>query len=183
MTLHAIHFMRSVNSETLGGLQNAAHSALLQGATELLIQVSSDGGCNDQGFAAYHFIRSLPVPVTTHCIGNVDSIAVLMYLAGANRTIVSHGKIKIHPMQWEFAKGAVVDHDRLREYVASLDFDVKRYADIFNERTMGAAEVANVHEHLEEQAKIFDAPSAVATGIATCISDAEIPATATRWFV
>ena len=37
-----------------------------------------------------------PVPITMHCIGIVESMAVLMYLAGESRLIVPHGKVKIH---------------------------------------------------------------------------------------
>lgn len=182
MSLHTIHFMRSINPDTLAGLQQVTHSALKQGATELHIHMSSDGGANDQGFAAYHFLRSLPVPVTMHCIGNVESMAVVMYLAGEKRVVVPHGKIKIHPMHW-FFQGGTVDHDRLTEYVASLDFDAKRYANIFDERTKGANEIVNVRAHLAGQARLLDATAAVASGIATNIANAAIPATAIRWWV
>src|SRR5712692_7325172 len=136
MSLHVIHFMRSINPETLAGLQNVALSALNNGATEIRIHISSEGGNNDQAFAAYHFLRSFPVPITTHCIGNIESMSIVIYLAGTKRLIVPHGKVKIHPMHWGFP-GGTVDHDRLAEYVASLDFDAKRYADIFEERTKG----------------------------------------------
>jgi ATP-dependent protease ClpP protease subunit len=174
--------MRSINADTLAGLQNVTLSALQQGATELQIHISSDGGSNDQGFAAYHFLRSLPVPLTMHCIGNVESMAVVMFLAGKNRLIVPHGKIKIHPMHWGFP-GGTVDHDRLSEYVASLDFDAKRYADIFEEQTNGAKEPVDVRAHLAGQAKLLDATAAVAAGIATGIADAAVPAIAVRWWV
>ena len=59
MSLHVVHFMRSINPDTLNGLQNVTLSALKQGATEIQINMSSDGGKNDQGFAAYHFLLSL----------------------------------------------------------------------------------------------------------------------------
>jgi ATP-dependent Clp protease, protease subunit len=182
VTLHTIHFMRSINPDIFAGFQQVTLSALQQGATELHIHISSDGGKNDQGFTAYHFIRSLPVPVTMHCIGNVESIAVLMFLAGRDRMIVPHGKIKIHPMHWVFP-GGTVDHDRLAEYVDSLNFDAKRYAEIFDERTKGANEIVDVRAHLAGQAKLLDAAAAVAAGIATGIADATVPATATRWWV
>jgi ATP-dependent protease ClpP protease subunit len=182
MTLHVIHFMRSINPDTLAGLQNVALSALQQGATELQIHISSDGGSNDQGFAAYHFLCSLPVPVTMHCIGNVESMAVVMFLAGAKRLIVPHGKIKIHPMHWGFP-GGTVDHDRLAEFVDSLDFDAKRYAQIFDERTKGANQPVDVASHLMGQAKLLGATAAIEAGIATGVSEAAIPATAVRWWV
>lgn len=182
VALHTIHFMRRINADTLAALQNVALSALNQGATELRIHISSEGGSNDQAFAAYHFLRSLPVPITMHCIGIVESMAVLMYLAGEKRIIVPHGKIKVHPMHWAFGAGTV-DHDRLAEYVDSLDFDAKRYADIFDERTKGARQKVNVRAHLAGKAKLLDSSAAVASGIATSIADAMVPATAIKWWV
>ena len=182
MTLHVINFMRSINAETLAGLQNVTLSALKDGATEIAIHISSDGGSNDQGFAVYHFLRSLPVQVTMHCIGNVESMAVVMFFAGAKRLIVPHGKIKIHPMQWGFS-GGTVDHDRLAEFVDSLDFDAKRYANIFNERTQGANEAVDVGSHLMGKAKLLDAAASVEAGIATGVAEAAIPATAILWWV
>ena len=182
MTLHVIHFMRSINPETLAGLQNVALSALKEGATEIVIHISSDGGTNDHGFAAYHFLRSLPIPVTMHCIGNVESMAIVMFLAGTKRLIVPHGKVKVHPMHWGFPAGAV-DHDRLAEYVASLDFDAKRYADIFEERTHGAHKIVDVRSHLAGKAELLGAAASVEAGIATGVAEAAIPATAVRWWV
>lgn len=182
MSHHVIHFMRSINSETLAGFQQVTLSALQQGATKLEIHISSDGGSNDQGFAVYHFLRSLPVPIVMHCIGNVESMAVIMFLAGSERVITPHGKIKIHPMHWGFP-GGTVDHDRLAEYIVSLDFDAERYANIFNERTQGSNEPVNVRAHLMGQAKLLGAAAAVSSGIATAIAEATIPAAAILWWV
>jgi len=182
MSLHIIHFMREISPETLAGLQNVALSAAEQNATEICIHLSSEGGNNDQSFAAYHFLRSLPVPLTMHCIGNVESMAVLMFLAADKRLITPHGKIKIHPLHWGFPDGTV-DHDRLSEYVVSLDFDAERFADIFEERTQGAKESINVRDHLAGQAKLLTAKSAIDTGIATEIDDAKINEDAVMWWV
>jgi ATP-dependent Clp protease, protease subunit len=91
MSLHIVHFMCSINPGTLAGLQNVVLSALKNGATELSIHISSDGGSNDEGFTAYNFLRTLPIPVTMHCVGNVESMALLMYLAGEKRLMVLYG--------------------------------------------------------------------------------------------
>ena len=182
MTVHTVHFTRNINPETFAGFQNVVLSALKAGASELAIHMSSDGGNNDQGFAAYHFLRSLPVPITMHCIGNIESMAVVVFLAAQTRNIVPHGKIKIHPMHWGFP-GGTVDHDRLSEYVDSLDFDANRYADIYEERTKGATTIIDVRNHLAGKAKLLTAAEAVEAGIATAISDAVVPADAIRWWV
>lgn len=182
MTLHTIHFMRGINPDTIIGLQNCAMSAIQQGASALQIHISCEGGTTDQGFAAYHFLRSLPIPVTMHCIGNIESMGVMLFLAADKRLIVPHGKIKIHPMHWGFNTGTI-DHDRLAEFVASLDFDAKRYTAIFQERTEGADKPVDVFSHLMGQAKLLGATEALTAGIATGITDAAIPATATKWWV
>ena len=182
MTIHTIHFMRQITPETLIGLQNCSMEAISQGASEIHIHISSEGGSNDCGFAAYHFLRSLPVQITTHCIGNVESMAVILFLAADKRLIVPHGKIKIHPMHWGFNAGPV-DHDRLAEFVASMDFDAKRYTAIFKERTEGADKPVDVFAHLMGQAKLLTAAGSQTSGIATGIADAAIPMAAIKWWV
>jgi ATP-dependent protease ClpP protease subunit len=182
MTVHTIHFMREINPETLTGLQNVCLGALQGGATEINIHLSSIGGGTDYGFTAYHFLRSLPVRLTIHCISNVESMAVILFLAADTRLIVPHGKVKIHPMHWGFNAGAV-DHDRLREFVDSMDFDADRYSAIFKERTQGADKPVDVSSHLLGKANILDSQSALSAGIATGIAEATIPKDAVRWWV
>ena len=85
-------------------------------------------------------------------------------------------------MLWGFP-GGTVNHDRLAEFVASLNFDANRYAAIFKERTQGAHKPVKVSAHLKGQAKLLGATAAVDSGIATSIADAVIPATAIRWWI
>ncbi|MCX2396413.1 Clp protease, partial [Escherichia coli] len=51
--LHTIHFLCPVNTATVGQLQNHCLTALSQGATELNIHISSQGGETAAGFTAY----------------------------------------------------------------------------------------------------------------------------------
>jgi len=182
MTLHTIHFMKPINGESLNGLQNVCLSALNNGASRIRIYISSSGGSTDVGFTAYNFIRSLPVPVDMHCIGNIESIAVVLFLAGEQRLTVKDAKFKIHPLHWGFNAGTV-DHDRLKEYSESLDFDANLYASIFEERTNGAETPINVREHLMGKALIIDSATALINGLATAVEPASIPAAATKWWV
>ncbi|MFK0089673.1 ATP-dependent Clp protease proteolytic subunit [Pseudomonas sp. NPDC090755] len=182
MALHVIHFMNSINSETLSALQSASLGALREGATEIAIHLSSDGGSTDHGFAAYHFLRSLPVPLTMHCIGNVESMAIIMFLAGERRLAVPHAKFKIHPLHWGFNAGSV-DHDRLVEFGESLDFDADRYAVIFEERTKNAEKPLDVRTHLAGRANIFGTTAAIDARLAIDISEVAIPAAAINWWV
>ena len=49
--------------------------------------MSSAGGMVEEGISLYGFIRSLPVEITIHNIGNIDSIALAVYLAASKRLV------------------------------------------------------------------------------------------------
>ncbi|MBW4056959.1 MAG: hypothetical protein HIU83_16510 [Proteobacteria bacterium] len=182
MSTHVIHFYGPVNLISVEELRNCALSAIQQGgATELQLRISSEGGNLTAGFTAYHFIKSLPVPVVTHNIGNVESIAVLLFLAGTTRLVVPHGRFMIHALNWGFGNGTV-DHDRLAEYAASLDFDSERYAQIFDERTEGANQVVNVRSHLLGRANILGADASVVAGISTSVAEIATPEGTVHWW-
>lgn len=69
--------------------QNVMLSALEKGASEIHFHISSKGGSTDQGFATFNSIKSLPVPTAMHCLGNIESMAVIMYLSAKRRIIVT----------------------------------------------------------------------------------------------
>jgi ATP-dependent Clp protease protease subunit len=182
MTLHTINFMRDINQDTASKLQELCLSAVSANATELCIYISCTGGNTDAGFAIYNFIRSLPIPVTMHSIGSIESMGVILFLAADTRKIVPNAKFKIHELHWGFANGTV-DHSRLAEYVKSLDFDRDRYASIFHERTQGAQIPLNIDSHLRGDAKLLEAKAALDCGLATEISEAAIPSDAIKWWM
>ncbi|MGU0056679.1 ATP-dependent Clp protease proteolytic subunit [Enterobacter hormaechei] len=53
---------------TISQLQDRCLTAIANGATEIKIHISSQGGDIAAGFTAYNFLKSLPVNVTTHNI-------------------------------------------------------------------------------------------------------------------
>lgn len=182
MSTHVVHFSGLVNGATCQALRNTCLQALQQKATELRLHFSSEGGSTFHGFALYGFLRSLPVPLITHNIGNVESIAVVVFLAGARRLTCPHGRFLLHALHWDFGAGSV-DHARLREYVSSLNNDLDRFVEIFDRSTQGARERLDVRVHLEGQERIVTASAAVASGIAHGVADATIPDGAVTWWV
>lgn len=177
MTMHTIHFTQSINAVSFNALQNCSLQALRSGATEITIFLSTDGGDTDFGFTAYEFLRSLPVKLTIHCIGNIESMGIIMFLAADIRIATPHAKFKIHPLHWDF-HAMRLDHDRLNEYSASLDFDAERYATIFEERTKTAKNPLKIRETLGGKASILGATEAIDVGLVTFIAEPAIPASA-----
>lgn len=171
MTTYIINFSGPINTLTAERIRDTCLQVLSQGASEIRLHISSEGGSTLHGFTLYHFLRSIPVPLVIHNIGNIDSIAVIVFLAGTVRLASPHSRFLIHPLQWGFNSGTV-DHSRLREYVSSLDNDLERYVQIFEERTQGAQESLDIRTHLSGHEQVVTPAVALASGIATEIAEA-----------
>ena len=96
MTDHCLIFSASVNPQSTNQL--LAHLADLQvsGASSLTIAISSPGGAIVNGIAAYNALSSAQFQVSTHNIGNIDSIAIVLFLAGAKRLTNSTSTFMFH---------------------------------------------------------------------------------------
>ncbi|MFT0531895.1 ATP-dependent Clp protease proteolytic subunit [Castellaniella hirudinis] len=163
---HIIHMACPVTQTSVQVLHNVTLGAIAQGATSIDLRMSSEGGNLAAGFAAYGLLTSLPIPVHTHNNGNVESVAVLIYLAGSERTVAAHGRFVLHPLNWALGNGSV-DHSRLIEWSDSLNFDRNRYCAIFQQATQGAESPIDVLQCLKNEALIIGPAAARAAGITT----------------
>ena len=132
--------------------------------SNLRLLLSSEGGDLIAGFTAYNFLRSLPIPVETINMGSVESIAVVLYLAGEKRTALSGTKFLIHNFFGSFPSSQV-DYLRLAERSSSLTFDLERYVQIFQDRTQGCEVPIDVRKHLDSGALVISAEEATSVGI------------------
>ena len=180
---HVINFAGPLNQETCDGLRNICLQAMHQNAAEIRINLACDGGSSFHGFALYGFLRSLPVPLVTHNIGNIEAMGLIVYLAGERRLVSPHGRFLIHPLHLEGVPAESLDLSRLREHHASMDDDLERFAKIFDQQTQGGRECLDVRHHLAGQEKRLSGPSAVTFGVAHTIEEAKLPRDAVRWWV
>ena len=180
MSIHVIHFSSSITAISAQALRDICLQALQQGASELRIHLSCDGGSNFHGFALFNFLRSLPIPLTIHNIGNVESMGVVVYLAGQRRIANLHSRFLIHPLHWDFGQGRV-DLPRLNEYSARLNDDVERYAKIFEE--VAGSEKLDIRPHLTSNHRILDSQSAVEIGLCQDVAEATLPSDSVKWWV
>nr|WP_272537527.1 MULTISPECIES: ATP-dependent Clp protease proteolytic subunit [unclassified Providencia] len=175
--LHTIHFICPVTTNSVSQLQNHCLAALSQGATEINIHISSRGGETDCGFAAYSFLKSLPIKVRTHNISNVESIANIIFLAGSERTANPESRFLIHPLAWSFS--GQVDHYRLRELVKCLDNDLNRFVNIFLD------EVSHDIDWFStiEKSTVFTTEDAMNCGIVNIKKIAKLQPNGVNWYV
>jgi ATP-dependent protease ClpP protease subunit len=111
----------------------------------------------------------------THNIGSVESVGVVIFLAGQKRYACPGTRFLIHPLHWGFGNLVAADHSRVSEWRDCLDFDAERYACIFEEATSGAQAHTDIRSHLTGNARIYDADQALAAGIIHGAVQARLP--------
>lgn len=175
-----ITFFGDIAEPTIGLLIDMTQKAKLSKTSAIYLKISSTGGLLHAGFAAYQYLRSLNVPIITYNFGNVESAAMLLYLAGDMRYAAPHSTFLLHDFNWTFP-GGPVRAGALREHLQSLDFDSERYAAIFEERTQKGFDVKSC---LRGASARLDTPAAIDAGIVTAATDETvIPEMAFQWWI
>jgi len=181
-TLYVVHFMAPINQNTANMLMDRVLNAVTHGATEVRIHISSEGGSTHYGFALNNFLRSLTVPLVMHNIGNIQSMANVLFLSAPRRLVAPNARFLIHPLQWDTAAMSI-PHVRLREWTESLDHDAKRFLEVFKNATHTAQSPLDVEKHLLGNALLLDAAAGVSAGMAHDVVSPAIPEGATQSWV
>lgn len=181
MSKHIIHFTGPINSSTCGNLIDTCARALQQGAGHLQLNIATMGGDCAYGFTLYNYLLALPIPVDTHNLGTVESMGNILFLAGARRTACPLSKFLFHPFHWSL--NGTVDHARMSEYAMSLDYDLRLYEQIVNERTQGAAERLDIARYLMAHPRIVGAEEAIACGLIERVDPMPIAESSCQWTV
>lgn len=175
MSLHIVHFIGPINHASACTVRNLCLQALQSGATAIELHMSTEGGNMTAGFALYFFLKSLPLPLTTFNVGSVESVGVVIFLAGHQRYACPRTRFLVHPLHWGFGALVAADHARVSEWRNCLDFDAERYASIFEEATQQAGVTDDIRTHLFGNARIYDTEQAVAAGIIHEAKQARLP--------
>lgn len=105
-----------------------------QGVKEIYLLFASCGGNVAAGIAAYNALRALPVKLITHNIGNVDSVANIIFLAGQERLAAPHATFMFHGVAFDFSGAVHADQPRLTDKLDTITAEHKKMAAIINER-------------------------------------------------
>lgn len=125
-------FIAPINTDSVLQLKN--HIECQEGPIEhLQLNINSLGGELTPAVMAYNFLKNRPFPITTHNLGEVTSAAVLIYLAGKNRTSEKYSKFIMHPIQCTL--NGSLSYNQLQERLRSIVTDIENYAEIVNQET------------------------------------------------
>ena len=130
-----IKFFAGVDQASVNALMGAVEQKLAQGATEIVLLISSQGGDVFHGLSAYNFLKGVPAQVVTHNFGSVDSISVVLFCAGGRRFSVPHARFLLHGVRTGFPQGATLEEDQLKERLKSLQIDIENIAGVIASNT------------------------------------------------
>jgi len=128
-----IRFYAPITEDSIGRLLNVIDSKLKEGTRRFVLLISSPGGSVFAGLTAYHYLRGIPAEIVTHNFGEVDSIATVIYCAGATRYSVPQGRFLLHPIAANFAAGIPFDTGIINEQLKLMQQQSASIASVISE--------------------------------------------------
>ena len=168
-----VTFSAEINVNTTESLIASMTQLANQGVPKVTLLLSTPGGAVMNGMNVYNVLRAMPFELTTHNVGNVDSIGNAIFLAGEKRYASPHSTFMFHGVGFQSQPGQVLEEKILRERLGGIQADQKRIGDVIAERTSLQLDAIGAL-FLEAQTK--DAAYAIGAGIIHEIRDAKIPA-------
>jgi ATP-dependent Clp protease, protease subunit len=166
-----IVFTADVSAATIAKLR-AAITDCANAGDDIYILISSAGGNVSEGLNIAGFMRALPVQITTHNFGQVDSIANVIFAAGKTRYVAQNASFLFHGVSMNYVNQSFIESQleeqykivkRLRENIA-LAF-----------ATYSGISVTDAEALMVSGATILNSQDALAKLIVHEIRDAAIP--------
>lgn len=158
------YLVGEINDISLNNMISAINS--IDGTPKKLnIKINSSGGSVASALAMYNFLKSKSYPIATHNLADTSSAAILLYLAGNERTAENDSKFIVHPIIMTINNG--VNYYQLKEFMDSLNADINCYIDIISKETNNLNEKYDIRHTLTTEGLILTKTDAFDCGIVT----------------
>ena len=139
--IHRITHVGDINDDFVNAIMNIINS-LPPDVNVIDLHISSNGGSTSAGITAYNFLKKLPYALMTRNIGNVDSAAILPFLAGQLRTAEDVSRFTFHPATISCVPA--MNFVQLDEKMRLLNNDIDEYAAIVSKEAPAFASEHNI---------------------------------------
>ena len=145
---YVIDFFADINRKTVDALLINVDKAVSENSSKIVIRLSSKGGLICSAFSAYLELRIKSNVLTIHNMGNVESSAMLLYLAAKTRTAMPGSTFLIHPLSWTYIPEKIT-LPALKKAIDDLNIDIDHYERIYKNRTEHADNPIDIRKYLE----------------------------------
>lgn len=158
-----------IDSPTVQRFVETLQNQIDDSCERLHILINSEGGNVSIALALAHLIMALPCKVITYNISNVDSAALIVFVAGEQRKCAHTGTFYLHPVSLEVS--GVKTAKELRAMADVIDCDAMRLTEFLQCRT---SVTSRVWMDRMDACERLSATDAVAIGLATEIDEPAI---------
>lgn len=130
-----IKFFAPINETTINALMNVIDRKMKENISNFTLLISSPGGSVFHGLSAYNYLKGLPVTITTHNFGSLDSISVILYCGGSKRLSVPQARFLLHGVSVGFRQNMNLEEKQLEEKLKGLKIDTENIAKVISENT------------------------------------------------
>lgn len=169
--LVCVSFSAEINPSTTENLIGVMANCANLKVSKVYLLLSTPGGNVMNGLNLYNLLKGMPFELTTHNVGNVDSIGNAVFLAGSKRYATSNATFMFHGVGFNITNDRFEEKD-LRERLEGILSDQKRIGGIIAQRTKITEDEA---AGLFRQAQTKDASFALDKGIIEEIREINIP--------
>ncbi len=167
-----VSFSAEINPNTTESLIAVMSNCVNQRVSEVYLMLSTPGGSVMNGVNLYNLLRAMPFRLTTHNVGNVDSIGNAVFLAGETRYACPHSTFMFHGVGFDIGQGGRLEEKILRERLASILSDQNRIGSTIEERTsLTKRQIKSLFREAQTKSATF----AAGCGIVHEIRDVQIP--------
>lgn len=168
-----VSFSAEINIKTAESLLSTMANLANANVAAVHLAISTPGGDVASGINLFNVLRAMPFELTTHNVGNVDSIGNAVFLAGTMRYASPHSTFMFHGVGFDFVNQTFrLEEKLLREHLAAVLTNQSRIGSIIKERTK-IEDVAI--EGLFREAQTKNAAEAVSLGIVNEVREFSIP--------
>ena len=166
-------FSAEINVNTTENLIAVLAQQANQRVDHIYLMLSTPGGSVMHGLNLYNVMRAMPFRITTHNVGNVDSIGNVVFLAGEERFACAHSTFMFHGVGMDMPAQTRLEQKNLQEVLDGVLRDQERMGNILRERSqLNAGEISD----LFREARTKDAAFALEKGLISDIRGVNIPA-------
>ena len=167
-----INYTGKIDYRGAASLMDLLSGALVEGHKEITLTIASPGGITDVGFMLHNHIKALPIKVTTHAVGNVDSAGVPIFLAGTDRYAARLSSFMIHLPKKGFDPSARFSAAELVQFAQDLKQNETSLIRLLKDYlTHSETEI----QQFLATGKRFSAEEACSVGIASRVDELVIP--------
>lgn len=131
-----INFFDEIGAPRMFQFINFCSQILQQHRPDVIqINISSPGGSVAMGIFTYNYLKALPCKLIMHNIGSVDSIATIIFLAGAERFANPNASFLFHGVVTNFPAQSALNMFQLKERLGGLAVDQNKISNAITELT------------------------------------------------